>query len=249
MTSLFHHNFFIYQTDPNISGKQGPLFSPSQLLGDIYPFGLSNSAWLNGVGNNMFDTKLPDLSSSALHNLGSFPPATSFPHSQLPISESLGMLPSLYASVQRTTAAHANQINCPDDPTPVNGNWLAGSRQPLTSASVRLNSQNVDKSADNTPELSSTLEQATGSLEEISVRRSKTKEDMDAAAAASQQTPSSEGMATGNSHSINNTVHNTLRKTKSDMKVVHRYLVQVKDDTRETHQIPPCELDRYIQVG
>lgn len=44
-------------------------------------------------------------------------------------------------------------------------------------------------------------------------------------------------------------VHNTLRKTKSDMKVIHRYLVQVKNDTREIHEIPPQDLCNYIQVG
>lgn len=43
-------------------------------------------------------------------------------------------------------------------------------------------------------------------------------------------------------------VHNTLRKTKSDMKVIHRYLVQVKNDTREIHEIPPQDLCSYIQV-
>ena len=43
-------------------------------------------------------------------------------------------------------------------------------------------------------------------------------------------------------------VHNTLRKTKSDMKVIHRYLVQVKNDTREIHEIPPQDLCGYIQV-
>ncbi|KAM7541400.1 hypothetical protein Aperf_G00000036144 [Anoplocephala perfoliata] len=42
-------------------------------------------------------------------------------------------------------------------------------------------------------------------------------------------------------------VHNTLRKTKSDMKVIHRYLVQVKNDTREIHEIPPQDLCNYIQ--
>ncbi|VDM33501.1 unnamed protein product [Hydatigera taeniaeformis] len=42
-------------------------------------------------------------------------------------------------------------------------------------------------------------------------------------------------------------VHNTLRKTKSDMKVIHRYLVQVKNDTREIHEIPPQDLCSYIQ--
>uniref|UniRef100_A0A5K3F917 DUF3504 domain-containing protein n=1 Tax=Mesocestoides corti TaxID=53468 RepID=A0A5K3F917_MESCO len=42
-------------------------------------------------------------------------------------------------------------------------------------------------------------------------------------------------------------VHNTLRKTKSDMKVIHRYLVQVKNDTREIHEIPPQDLCKYIQ--
>ena len=44
-------------------------------------------------------------------------------------------------------------------------------------------------------------------------------------------------------------VHNTLRKTKSDMKVIHRYLVQVKNDTREIHEIPPQDLCGYVQVG
>lgn len=44
-------------------------------------------------------------------------------------------------------------------------------------------------------------------------------------------------------------VHNTLRKTKSDMKVIHRYLVQVKNDTREIHEIPPQDLCNYIQVS
>ncbi|KAH9285328.1 hypothetical protein ECG_00998 [Echinococcus granulosus] len=42
-------------------------------------------------------------------------------------------------------------------------------------------------------------------------------------------------------------VHNTLRKTKSDMKVIHRYLVQVKNDTREIHEISPQDLCSYIQ--
>ncbi|CAH8503735.1 unnamed protein product [Heterobilharzia americana] len=46
---------------------------------------------------------------------------------------------------------------------------------------------------------------------------------------------------------VNGAVHNTLRKTRSDMKVIHRYLIQVKHDTREIHQIPSHELDRYIQ--
>ncbi|VDO86728.1 unnamed protein product [Schistosoma mattheei] len=48
---------------------------------------------------------------------------------------------------------------------------------------------------------------------------------------------------------INGAVHNTLRKTRSDMKVIHRYLIQIKHDTREIHQIPCHELDSYIQVG
>ncbi|VDP72167.1 unnamed protein product [Echinostoma caproni] len=47
--------------------------------------------------------------------------------------------------------------------------------------------------------------------------------------------------------STNGLVHNTLRKTRSDMKVIHRYLVQVKHDTRDIHQIPYYELDQYIQ--
>ncbi|BHF60587.1 hypothetical protein SprV_0100355200 [Sparganum proliferum] len=42
-------------------------------------------------------------------------------------------------------------------------------------------------------------------------------------------------------------VHNTLRKTKSDMKVIHRYFVQVKNDTREIHEMPPEDLSNYIQ--
>ncbi|CAH8508925.1 unnamed protein product [Schistosoma bovis] len=46
---------------------------------------------------------------------------------------------------------------------------------------------------------------------------------------------------------INGAVHNTLRKTRSDMKVIHRYLIQIKHDTREIHQIPCHELDSYIQ--
>ncbi|THD24320.1 hypothetical protein D915_004861 [Fasciola hepatica] len=47
--------------------------------------------------------------------------------------------------------------------------------------------------------------------------------------------------------SANGLVHNTLRKTRSDMKVIHRYLVHVKHDTRDIHQIPYYELDQYIQ--
>ncbi|TNN12367.1 hypothetical protein EWB00_003803 [Schistosoma japonicum] len=46
---------------------------------------------------------------------------------------------------------------------------------------------------------------------------------------------------------VNGAVHNTLRKTRSDMKVIHRYLIQIKHDTREIHQIPSYELDSYIQ--
>ncbi|VDN13241.1 unnamed protein product, partial [Dibothriocephalus latus] len=42
-------------------------------------------------------------------------------------------------------------------------------------------------------------------------------------------------------------VHNTLRKTKSDMKVIHRYFVQVKNDNREIHEMPPEDLSSYIQ--
>ncbi|KAF5404612.1 hypothetical protein PHET_01820 [Paragonimus heterotremus] len=45
----------------------------------------------------------------------------------------------------------------------------------------------------------------------------------------------------------NGAVHNTLRKTRSDMKVIHRYLVQVKHDNRDIQQIPYYELDQYIQ--
>lgn len=44
-------------------------------------------------------------------------------------------------------------------------------------------------------------------------------------------------------------VHNTLRKTKSDMKVIHRYFVQVKNDNREIHDMPPQDLCQYIQVS
>ncbi|TGZ62233.1 hypothetical protein CRM22_007561 [Opisthorchis felineus] len=51
----------------------------------------------------------------------------------------------------------------------------------------------------------------------------------------------------GQANTMNGIVHNTLRKTRSDMKVIHRYLVQVKHDTRDIHQIPYYELDQYIQ--
>ncbi|CAH8521777.1 unnamed protein product, partial [Dicrocoelium dendriticum] len=48
-------------------------------------------------------------------------------------------------------------------------------------------------------------------------------------------------------NTANGIVHNTLRKTRSDMKVIHRYLMQVKHDTRDIHLIPHYELDQYIQ--
>ncbi|XP_018649734.1 hypothetical protein Smp_142470 [Schistosoma mansoni] len=54
--------------------------------------------------------------------------------------------------------------------------------------------------------------------------------------------------STGSTIHINGAVHNTLRKTRSDMKVIHRYLIQIKHDTREIHQIPCHELDSYIQM-
>lgn len=57
------------------------------------------------------------------------------------------------------------------------------------------------------------------------------------------------GEENGASSVVNNgIVHNTLRKTKSDMKVIHRYFVQVKNETREIHEIPPEDLCKHIQV-
>ncbi|KAK4469798.1 hypothetical protein MN116_007313 [Schistosoma mekongi] len=62
-----------------------------------------------------------------------------------------------------------------------------------------------------------------------------------------QQPPQSINTTSTPTIHVNGAVHNTLRKTRSDMKVIHRYLIQIKHDTREIHQIPSHELDSYIQ--
>ncbi|KAF8568675.1 hypothetical protein P879_07284 [Paragonimus westermani] len=231
----------------------GPTLSDITIpwLNGTYPWSIDNgkSAGLVSFLTSCTHPKVPEFSSSPLFKPNV--PTNSLPQTNFPLPEGLNLLPSLCSPVHRTSNnSQLGEKNQSDHglsngayPGDLSTSTHAG-RSPPTNPFLWPRSSQPSKSGKQERDHTENDSDTFGPRSRGSSKVPTTVGGLDK--------PVPEVVVTSSNvdnpiTTPNGAVHNTLRKTRSDMKVIHRYLVQVKHDNRDIQQIPYYELDQYIQ--